>query len=215
MLLPPGTRDRLCWTGASCRYVIALDAKIVNGVADGVKSGLLPSFHTHWHLRDEPLRKLLAEIGREACEGWPLGTLYADLLGLSLSTLLLKRFATDRITFPLVRGGLPMRSIKASLEFITDNLHCDIRLAEVASLAGLSAFHFARLFKSATGQSPYQYLLDQRLRRAKEFLRFRSLPIAEIGTQVGFPNHTNFARAFRRREGMTPTAWRQSHYRLR
>ena len=50
---------------------------------------------------------------------------------------------------------------------------------------GLSSFHFARLFKSSTGQSPYQYLLNQRLRCAKEYLRSGHLPIAEIAARLG------------------------------
>jgi AraC family transcriptional regulator len=90
--------------------------------------------------------------------------------------------------------------MKTSLEFITDNLHNDLHLEEIASVIRLSPFHFARLFKAATGQSPYQYLLSQRLRRAKDFLRSSSLPIAEIAAQVGFPNHAHFSRAFRKRE---------------
>jgi AraC family transcriptional regulator len=208
MLLPPGTRDRLRWAGASQHYVISLEANFVVEVADTIKPGFVPSFHMHWNFRDEPLRELLAEIGREAFDGWPLGTLYADLLGLSLSTLVLRRYATSPVTFLFVRGGLPMQSMKTSLEFITDNLHNDLHLAEIASVVRLSPFHFARLFKAATGQSPYQYLLDQRLRRAKDFLRSSSLPIAEIAAQVGFPNHAHFSRAFRRREGASPTAWR-------
>jgi AraC family transcriptional regulator len=210
MLLPPGTTDRLRWAGASDRFVISLEAKFVREVANEVKSGLDPSFHTRWHFRDEPLRELLGEIGREASDGWALGTLYADMLGLSLTTLLLKRHATTPPKLPFVRGGLSMKAIKASLEFITDNLHRDLHLTEIASVVGLSPFHFVRLFKAATGQTPYQYLLEQRLRRAKEFLRFGSLPVSEIGTEVGFPNHAHFARSFRKREGITPTAWRRS-----
>jgi AraC family transcriptional regulator len=210
MLLPPGTMDRLAWTGASDRFVISLDAKVVREVANELKSGLDPSFHTRWHFRDEPLRELLAEIGREAFDGWSLGALYADMLGLSLTTLLLKRYALTPLKLPFVRGGLPMKAIKSSLEFITDNLHRDLHLTEIASVAGLSPFHFARLFKAASGQTTYQYLLEQRLRRAKEYLKFGSLPISQIATEVGFPNHAHFARSFRRREGITPTAWRRS-----
>ena len=112
MLLPPGTRDRLRWAGASQRYVISLEANFVDEVADTIKPGLAASFQTHWNFRDEPLRELLAEVGREAVDGWPLGALYADLLGLSLSTLLLRRYATSPAKLPFVRGGQPMQSIR-------------------------------------------------------------------------------------------------------
>jgi AraC family transcriptional regulator len=156
VLLPPGTQDRLRWAGASQRYVISLEANFVAEVVDTIKPGFAPSFHTNWNFMDEPLRELLADIGREASEGWPLGALYADLLGLSLSTFLLRRYATDPVMLPFVGGGLRMQSIKMSLEFITDNLHNDLHLTEIASVVRLSPFHFARLFKAATGKSPYQ-----------------------------------------------------------
>ncbi len=103
-----------------------------------------------------------------------------------------------------------MKTLKLSLEFITDKLCRDVRLMEIASVAGLSPFHFARLFKNATGQTPHQYLLEQRLRKAREFLRLSYPPISQIGAEVGFPNHAYFARIFRRREGVTPTVWRDS-----
>jgi AraC family transcriptional regulator len=122
--------------GASQRYVISLEAKFVGEVANTVKSDFAPSFHAYWNLRVEPLRELLAEIGREAFEGWPLGTLYADLLGLSLSTLLLKRYATSTATLPFVRGGLPMQSMKNSLEFITDNMHTTSAWRKLRLLSG-------------------------------------------------------------------------------
>jgi AraC-like DNA-binding protein len=100
-----------------------------------------------------------------------------------------------------------MKTLKFSLEFITDNLHKDLHLTEIASTAGLSPFHFARLFRNATGQTPHQYLREQRLRRARELLRSSCLPVSQIGTEVGLPNHAHFARTFREREGLTPTAW--------
>jgi AraC family transcriptional regulator len=103
-----------------------------------------------------------------------------------------------------------MPSIRVSVEFITDNLHHDLHLAEIASVVRLSPFRFARLFKAATGQSQYQYLLEQRLRRAKDFLRSGGLPIAEIAAQVGFPDHAHFSRTLRER-GVSPIAWREIH----
>lgn len=139
------------------RFVISLEANFVRDFAEEIKDRLQPSFRPRWHLRDEPLRALLGEVGREAVEGWPLGALYADLLGHSLTTLLLKRHAEETITLPPLRGGLSSKTLKSSLEFITDNLHKDLQLSEIASVAGLSPFHFTRLFRNATGQTPHQF----------------------------------------------------------
>ena len=121
---------------------------------------------------------------------------------------MLCRHTTEPIALPECRGGLPAKNLKLALEFITDNLHRDLRLTEIASVSGLSSFHFARLFRKATNETPHQYHLEQRIRKAKEYLRFSLRPVAEIAADVGFQNPAHFTRAFRSREGLPPTAWR-------
>lgn len=209
IVLPPGTRDRLRWSGSTERFVISLDANYVQSFMSEIRPGLAANFRTHWHLRDEGLRALLAEIGREATDGWPLGTLYGDMLGLSLTTMLLKRHVNEAVPLPPIKGGMSIKTLKSCLEFITDNMHRDLPLSEIASVTGLSPFHFSRLFRNATRQTPHQYLLDQRLRRAKQFLRSSRLPVSQIAAEIGL-NHVHFSRTFRAKEGISPTIWRSS-----
>lgn len=85
-----------------------------------------------------------------------------------------------------------------------------VRLATLAALAGLSVDHFVRAFRLATGRTPHQYLLDQRLDRAAAALRETTAPVAEIARRCGFAGSAHFGAAFRRRRGMTPTAWRRA-----
>jgi AraC family transcriptional regulator len=94
------------------------------------------------------------------------------------------------------------------LEFITDNLHREVRLKDVARTAGLSQFHFARLFREATRQTPHQYQLE-RIARAKYLLRTTSSRIDEIRIAVGFLSAASFSRSFTSREGMSPQSWRR------
>ncbi len=98
-----------------------------------------------------------------------------------------------------------------SLEFITDNSHKQLRLAETASVAGLSQFHFVRLFREATKQTPYQYLLDQRMARAKHLLRTTELSLYEVGNSVGFGSLAQFSHSFATRAGVAPRIWRKIH----
>lgn len=213
ILLPPGTRDRLRWEGSSERIVVSLDSSVVQEVAQQIKPALNPRFCVRWHFRDEAMQHLLAEIGRESEAGWPLGALYADLLGLALSNLLLTRHTNSPVTLPICSGGMSTRCLKSTLEYVSDNLHKDLRLGEIAAISGLSPFHFARLFRKTTGATPHQYHLAQRIRKAKEYLRFSLRPVAEIGIEVGFQNAAHFTRTFRSREGMTPTEWRAEIWR--
>ena len=90
---------------------------------------------------------------------------------------------------------------------MTENLHRDVHLDEIARETGLSSFHFAREFRATTGQTPYQYLLDQRITRAKFLLRAKTSTVQDIAYETGFGSAVNFVRAFRQRVGVTPGAW--------
>ena len=209
ILLPPGTRDRLRWEGISERLIVSLDSDYVSTVAVDAGCNQTVDFQTRWHFSDAALQSILGEIGREFSAGWPLGRLYADSLGLRLALALLKGQTLQPLVFPAARGGLPSRALKLSLEFITENLHRDIRLSDIAGTVGLSQFHFAHMFRDATGQTPHQYLLDQRMARAKHLLRTTALSIEEIGTAVGFERATAFSRSFASREGVSARSWRR------
>ncbi len=203
ILLAPGTRDRLHWQGASERLILSFEASLLEGIAGSPA----PSFRNRWSLDDPGLAHLLRGMEAERAAGWPLGTLYADLLGLGLARHLLERHASSPQAFEL-QGKLPMPKLRRTLEFMTANLDRDLRLEEIAAEAGLSAFHFAREFRATTGQTPYQYLLDQRISHAKTMLRATDWQVGEVGRLVGFGSPVNFVRAFRQRVGVTPGVWR-------
>ena len=98
------------------------------------------------------------------------------------------------------------------MEYITANLDRDIGLDEIASQIHLSPFHFARNFRAVTGQTPYQYLLDQRMDRAKLLLKKnRAWSVQEIASMAGFLSAASFVRAFRQRVGQSPGEWRKDH----
>jgi len=209
ILLPAGTRDRLRWEGTSERLIVSVSPAHIQQAA--AQAGLVgsPEIAMRWHLQDDGLRALLAEMGREAEAGWPAGSLYGDLLGMSLVQLLLRRYAVTLVALDHVQGGMPLPKLRRVLEFAEQHLHTDIRLEQLAAEAGLSAFHFARLFRDSTGVTPHQYVLEQRIARAKFLLRLGKQTIAEIALDTGFSSATNFVRAFRARTGTTPGAWQK------
>lgn len=209
VLLPPGTRDRILWHGGSQRLILSLQPSLFEDVAQ--EAGVpLPGFKQQWALKDPALEHLVTEMGREAAEGWPLGGLYADLVSAGLVSHLLRRHAADRVSLGDFKGGLPVSRLREVMEYITANLDRDLRLEEIARQVNLSPFHFAREFRDITGQTPYQYLLDQRMARAKHLLRTSDWPVQEIAQMTGFGSSVNFIRSFRQRIGQTPAAWRES-----
>ncbi len=206
ILLAPGTRDRAQWRGMSDRLILSLKMDLLQEAAAGDAARV--EFENRWALRDEGLRHILMEMGREAGAGWPLGGLYADLLGATLIGLLVRRHTAAALPMPAMKGGLSLARLRRAMEFLTENLQRDVRLDEAAGELGLSSFHFARLFRNSVGQSPYQYLLEQRIDRAKCLLRDRRLSVQEVAALTGWNSAVNFVRAFRQRVGQTPGAWR-------
>jgi AraC family transcriptional regulator len=157
ILLPPGTRDRLRWEGFSERYVFSLDADYVKAIAEQNDCRGLPEFRTRWQFRDSGLHHVLSDIGNQFASGWPLGRLYADLLSLRLATALLVGQTIEPLKLAQVKGGLCNRKLQLCLAYLTENAHRDVSLSEAATVVGLSPFHFARLFRKASGTTPYNY----------------------------------------------------------
>src|SRR5882724_3099587 len=105
-------------------------------------------------------------------------------------------------------GGLPECRLRRVAEYIQENLHREVRLAELGGLVHMSPYHFARLFKRSTGVSPHRFLVQRRIEQASALLTVQTLPIAEIARSVGFRTPSHFATTFRRVSGITPSAYR-------
>jgi AraC family transcriptional regulator len=94
-------------------------------------------------------------------------------------------------------------------DWIESHLDAAYDLDQLAALAGLSRFHFHRLFKQATGVSPAKYQTTARLDEARRRLRETKQSIVEIALEVGFASPSHFAQVFRRETGMAPSEYRR------
>ena len=148
---------------------------------------------------------LLAEQNAET----PSGRLYADSLIQTLILHLLKNYSTANAASENQNGGLSGYKLRRVTEFINANLEEDLSLAEIAAVAELSQFHFARAFRKTTGLTPQQYVMQQRIERAKELLAKDDLPLVEISLRSGFKNQSHFTALFRKFTKLTPRTWRE------
>jgi AraC family transcriptional regulator len=210
ILIPPGTSDRLRWSGPSERLIVSVRESDLAHLANDLGAPRTPEFKTNWSLRDPSTQYLVTEMGSETRSGFPLGSLYADLLAIGLQTQLLKSHSLDPVKTPPPKGGLSLPKLKRAMEYINANLTKDMRLESIAGELDLSASHFAHEFRSSTGKTPYQYLLDQRIERAKDLLKRTKSPVQYISGLAGFRSPVNFVRSFRQRVGLTPEAWRRN-----
>jgi AraC-like DNA-binding protein len=108
------------------------------------------------------------------------------------------------------RGGLPPGAARRVREHIEAHLSENIDLAALATVAGLSVYHFARAFKQSTGVTPHYYLVKRRIDLAKEMLARTEVPVAEIAFATGFSDQSHLARHFRQILGTTPSQFRWS-----
>jgi AraC family transcriptional regulator len=209
IFLAPGTRDRLRWNRPSQRVVLSIDESYLLRAAQelGRKSHL--GFQNHWIFEDRQLHLLLSEMRREMEAGWETGALYGDHLGMSLSIALIQKYSRDVTISGQAKGGISRVRLQRVLDYIAANSHLDIKLEDLAEVAGMSRFHFARLFRLGMGVTPHRYLMDQRLQQAKALLRLDTRSVSEIAVETGFANAGHFAQSFRRYVGVSPTEWKR------
>lgn len=110
---------------------------------------------------------------------------------------------------PCERIYLSPPKLKRVIEFIEANLNQSIGLDDLAQSAGLSANHFLRVFKLATGETPYHFLRARRLERARQLLSENTMPLAELALECGFANQAHFTAAFSRELGISPGRYRR------
>lgn len=137
--------------------------------------------------------------------------LYIDSLANALTVNILRDYSTTTKPQPIAiyEGGLNDRVLLKAIEYINDRLSESIKLEELSNHVGISKFHFSRLFKKSMGVSPHQYVMQQRINRAKQLLLKADESISDIAIMCGFNTHAHMSKYFRNYVGMTPKAYRQ------
>ena len=91
-------------------------------------------------------------------------------------------------------GGLPPYKLKQALEYINVNLERSIKITDIARLIDISSYYFCRLFSQSTGVSPYQYVIQQRVAKAKNSIENSKLPLANITYECGFSSQSQMTQ---------------------
>jgi len=99
--------------------------------------------------------------------------------------------------------------VRQLTDWMAEHLAEEFSLDQLAAQAGLSKFHFHRLFKAAVGVSPSNYHMNLRMEQAKRLLRESRQSVVAVGMEVGYTNPSHFAQIFRRETGLSPSDRRQ------
>jgi AraC family transcriptional regulator len=110
----------------------------------------------------------------------------------------------------LNRGGLAPWQLKRVHDFLLSNIGENLRLEQLADMTQLSLSHFCRSFKVATGLPPHQWILQERINKARELLLRPQARLADVAVETGFADQAHFTRAFGRAVGQSPGAWQRS-----
>ncbi|MEO1764641.1 MAG: AraC family transcriptional regulator [Cyanobacteria bacterium J06629_18] len=103
-----------------------------------------------------------------------------------------------------VQGQLSADKLQQAIDYIQSNLAEEISLESIANELGISRYYFCRLFKKSMGISPYQYLIESRIERAKELLIQPDISITDVALKVGFYSQSHFTKYFKKVVGVTP-----------
>jgi AraC family transcriptional regulator len=156
------------------------------------------------------LRAAMLAVNDELMANGAGGRLAAECLANLLAVHLIRNASGPRPPAGRSDGALPQRKLRAVVEYIEEHLDASLRLAQLAEVAHLSAYHFARQFKVATGLPPHQYVILRRVERAKLLLQGGDLSLAEVAAGTGFTDQSKFCHTFKRVVGASPRQFRRS-----
>lgn len=159
-------------------------------------------------VQDPLVENIALSLKAELEAGNPGGRLFAEAAGQLLAVQLLRRHATLPYRVAEYKGALPPYRLRQVTEYLHAHLGEDISLETLATLAGMSVYHFARQFKQTTGESPYQYLIRLRVEKARQLLRETTRSVTEVAFLVGYNSVSQFFEVFGRYTGTTPLQYR-------
>lgn len=178
-----------------------------------VDSSVVASLRFEKSFQDPLLAEISYAIASELNSETSAGRLLIETLSASLSARLvqnyLSRTSAQDLSFAS-QEGLDQRRLTRVLDYIDSNLEGNLNLDELASVACLSRFHFARAFKISVGRPPHKYVSAMRLERAKSLLKKGDRPLVDIALALNFSSQANFSRAFRQLTGQAPGQFRRN-----
>jgi AraC family transcriptional regulator len=196
---PPGAATELRWRSTSDDKLESLhthlSGALVTETAEAAGKAGLPDV---LQLDDPFVRVACEALGRAAREGAP--ALYADSLAQALVAHLVFGVKTE--------APAGDRAVRQITSYMSDHLHEDVSLDDLAGQANLSKFHLLRMFKQATGFTPHRYLVDLRMRKAADLLQDTRQSVLQVAIACGYRSPGQFAATFRRVYGMSPVVFR-------
>jgi AraC family transcriptional regulator len=168
-----------------------------------------PANGTDFHIRDKRIEGLVDLMIDDFEASHPCPR-YSETLAHALAMRFLLYGSSSKHMLNSPVEPLPPRILRRIRDRIEAELDTELSLASLAKESGYSRAHFLRMFRSATGLTPHQYVLEMRVNTAQQLLRQSRMVLADIALQCGFSSQTHMNDVFRKRLGVTPLEYRRN-----
>jgi AraC family transcriptional regulator len=202
----PRRMERWVGTGHQQRLLLFISDAALRAAREGISGAADPG---HWcKMVDVRLAALVKAVNAERIAGFPSGRLFLDSIEQAIAAALVDAFAGQNRSVRPLRGGLGPARLRTIQELVYAKIEDELTLIEMAQSVELSPAHFSRMFRGSTGETPHQFVLRNRIERAKEMLRAPGARVLDVAVACGFKTQQHFARVFRHECGTSPTEYR-------
>lgn len=204
-IIPAGISHRCNWNDLAKFGILAIEPTVLKEIGqnlvDGDRISLVPQFMNEG---DELITGIFTTLKDELKSEKIGGDLLIDSLKNTLAIHLLRKYCNIKPKLNNYNSGLSPSKFKQVAEYIEEHLDTNLKVVKLAAIAQISPCHFIRIFKNTTGLTPHQYILQQRIAKARYLLHQKNISIAKIAVTVGFCDQSHFTRCFKRTYGVTP-----------
>ncbi|HVO90105.1 MAG TPA: AraC family transcriptional regulator [Casimicrobiaceae bacterium] len=206
-LVPPRTPHALECQRAADVVILALDRRFFEERAREVLATQPRDLPARYCAHDPFMRALGETLREQFARNTIQDEGYLRALAGTVATYLAFNYAGPAGEQPSCTG-LAQDKVQRIYQHVDAHLGEALAVRSLAALVHMSPYHFARMFKKATGQAPHGYITARRVARARTLLRESSLPLVDVAAEVGFQTQGHFTVVFHRHTGATPRAYR-------
>lgn len=194
---------------SGCRFLsIEMEKEFLSQIARSIFGKSQIVFKNDVIVLSNDLKNLIHLFMQEFHNLQPGHQLILESLGSQIAVNLLRQVKSNLPVLLSERNYTEKENIKRAIDYLTEQYNQDFSLQDLARVANLSPYHFSRVFKHEVGKTPYEFLLDVKLEKARDLLKNSRKTITEICYSCGFNNLSHFTMVFKKKMGVSP-----SHYR--
>jgi AraC family transcriptional regulator len=198
------------WDKAARALILGIEPEMMDRIVRDIAPRGGTMLQEFYGVADDYLHALMQALASDLAHDSPTGPILGESLCTAIAVHATRRYAIYSGARDNSRGALAAGRLRLVLDYIDSRLAHELSLFELSELAGISPYYLTRTFKGQMNRSVHQYVLEQRIERAKRLLTRSNLGLAAIASAVGFRHQGHFSQVFRARVGVTPYKFRHS-----